>query len=156
MIRPCSLLFVLAALSLGAAAAVTEDRIHQSLASVKKDFAEVKGLALEAKQEKDIVRLGCVSDKMDKIVAILAPLRARIVEDLKKPRGERTQLERRGAEMVDVARSVAALRAQAGKCVGQKVVTLAEKTAVVGEEDDPTYEPVPPVIGVRPPPASAY
>jgi hypothetical protein len=94
---------------------------------------------------------------MDKIVAILAPLRARIVEDLKKPRGERTQIERRGAEMVDVARSVAALRAQAGKCVGQKVVTLAEKTAAaVGEEDDPTYEPVPPVIGVRPPPASAY
>ncbi|HEY6001504.1 MAG TPA: hypothetical protein VIV57_01440 [Anaeromyxobacter sp.] len=143
-----------------------------SLARMKTSMKQVLGRVEEARNEKDVVKLNCVNEKLTQIKALL-----KVAEQADIALHEAVSNKDPAAESefakIAIARSkVEGLRADSEQCIGQLAYIVDEKTTV--EVQQPSNLPgdsssdevrerrrglgppfsVPPVI--RPPPASRW
>lgn len=141
----------------------------EHLARMKATFKQVLGRVEEARDEKDVVKLNCVNEKLAQIKALL-----RVAEQADVALHEAIVTKDPGAETefskVAIARTkVDALRGEADQCIGQLAYVVDEKTTVevVLPDDLPDADQgrrrerrrgsevaVPPVV--RPPAASLW
>ncbi len=140
------------------------------IARMKVALKQVLGRVEEARNEKDVVKLNCVNEKLTQIKALL-----RVAEQADIALHEAVSNRDPGAEAefskVAIARAkIDALRGESEQCIGQLAYIVDEKTTVevqqpsnlpsqaadaelfgYGHRRGPPF-PVPPVV--RPPPAS--
>lgn len=143
------------------------DHLARMRVALKQALARVE----DARQEKDVVKLNCVNEKLTQMKALL-----KVAEQADVALHEAVTARHPAAEAelskVAIARAkIDALRGQADRCVGQLAFVVEEKTTVEvqappdlpGEGEGPSGVdarhrgppfPVPPVV--RPPPASPY
>ena len=142
------------------------------VARMKAALKLVLGRVEEARNEKDVVKLNCVNEKLTQIKALL-----RVAEQADVALHEAVSNRDPGAESelskVAIARAkIDALRGESEQCIGQLAYIVDEKTTVEvqqpsnlprqaadtelfgGERRRGPAWPVPPVV--RPPPASPY
>jgi ribosomal protein L9 len=143
----------------------------ENLARMKTSLKQVLGRVEEARNEKDVVKLNCVNEKLTQIKALL-----KVAEQADISLHEAVSNKDAAAESefakITIARSkVEGLRAESEQCIGQLAYIVDEKTTVevqqpsnlpgdAGDEDarerrrrGPPF-PAPPVV--RPPPASRW
>jgi len=139
------------------------------LARMKAALKQVTGRIEEARNEKDVVKLNCVNEKLTQIKALY-----KVAEQADVALHEAVSNRDPGAEAefskVSIARAkIDALRGEADQCIGQLAYIVDEKTTVEVQQPSnlpnaadaelfagdgrrgPPF-PVPPVV--RPPPAS--
>ena len=143
------------------------------IARMKAALKQVLGRVEEARNEKDIVKLNCVNEKLTQIKSLL-----KVAEQADISLHEAISNRDPGAESefskVSIARAkIDALRGEADQCIGQLAYIVDEKTTVEVQQPsnlpDPNADqelfagssrrhgppfPVPPVV--RPPPASPH
>jgi hypothetical protein len=143
----------------------------ENIARMKTSMKQVLGRVEEARNEKDVVKLNCVNEKLTQIKALLkvaeqADIALHEMVSNKDPASESEFAK------ITIARSkVEGLRADSEQCIGQLAYIVDEKTTVEvsqpsnlpgdSSSDDvrgrrgqgPPF-PVPPVV--RPPPASRW
>jgi hypothetical protein len=131
------------------------DRMRQAVKAVT--------VRLEAaRQEKDIVKLNCVNEKLTQIKGLLkvSELAKATAQEAMARRDESAPAELR---KIDVAQDKSdKLRSEAEQCIGQLAFAVGQQTTVEVEQpkDLPSSdvtggEPPPPTLS-RPPPASRY
>ena len=172
----CALLASSASAQLSTGQKVTSDaeKLEASadhVARMKAALKQVLGRVEEARNEKDIVKLNCVNEKLTQIKSLL-----KVAEQADISLHEAISSRDPGAESefskVAIARAkIDALRGESDQCIGQLAYIVDEKTTVEVQQPsnlpDPTADqelfagqsrrrgppfPVPPVV--RPPPAS--
>jgi phage-related tail fiber protein len=141
----------------------------EQIARMKTSLKQVLGRVEEARNEKDIVKLNCVNEKLTQIKALL-----KVAEQADVALHEAVSNKDPGAASefakIGIARSkVERLRADSEQCIGQLAYIVDEKTTVEvqqpslpeGEDADsrergrrgPPF-PAPPIV--RPPPSSLW
>ena len=144
----------------------------EHVARMKTAMKQVFGRIEEARNEKDVVKLNCVNEKLAQIKALL-----KVAEQADVALHEAIANRDPGADSelskVSIARTkVEGLRAESEQCIGQLSYVVDEKTTVeVQLPDLPEQEgeaaqegttrrhrepPLPPPPVVRPPPASLW
>jgi ribosomal protein L9 len=145
----------------------------ENVARMKTSMKQVLGRVEEARNEKDVVKLNCVNEKLTQIKALL-----KVAEQADVALHEAVSNKDAAAESefakIGIARSkVEGLRADSEQCIGQLAYIVDEKTTVEvsqpsnlpgdSSSDDVRWRrtrgqgppfPVPPVV--RPPPASRW
>lgn len=141
----------------------------ENLARMKTALKQVLGRVEEARNEKDVVKLNCVNEKLAQIKALL-----RVAEQADIALHEAIATRDPGAETefskIAIARTkVEGLRGESEQCIGQLAYVVDEKTTVevILPADLPDFDParrrepprgppfaVPPVV--RPPAASLW
>lgn len=141
----------------------------EQIARMKTSLKQVLSRVEEARNEKDIVKLNCVNEKLTQIKSLF-----RIAEQADIALHEAVSKHDPGAESefakIGIARSkVEGLRAESEQCIGQLAYIVDEKTTVEvqqpalpegtdGEARERTrrgpWFPAPPIV--RPPPASPW
>jgi hypothetical protein len=179
-VNPKTLLLIACTLGAGPAAAAAptpqkgtsdSDKLEaaaEHLARMKASLKQVLGRVEEARNEKDVVKLNCVNEKLTQIKALL-----KIAEQADLALHEAVSNKDQAAESefakIGIARTkIEGLRADSEQCIGQLAYMVDEKTTVEvqqpsnlpgeGEDRDgrrrgPPF-PAPPIV--RPPPASKY
>ncbi len=141
----------------------------EQIARMKASLKQVLGRVEEARNEKDVVKLNCVNEKLTQIKALL-----KVAEQADVALHEAVANKDQGASSefvkIGIARSkVEVLRGQSEQCIGQLAYIVDEKTTVEvqqpslpeGEDADsrergrrgPPF-PAPPIV--RPPPSSLW
>jgi hypothetical protein len=143
----------------------------EHLARMKTSLKQVLARVEEARNEKDVVKLNCVNEKLTQIKALL-----KVAEQADIALHEAISNRDPGAESefskIGIARTkVEGLRGESEQCIGQLAYVVDEKTTVEvqqpalpdGEDDDARARerrrrgpPFPPPPIVRPPPASPF
>ena len=141
----------------------------EHIARMKTSLKQVLGRVEEARNEKDVVKLNCVNEKLTQIKALL-----KVAEQADIALHEAISNRDPGAESefakIGIARTkVEGLRGESEQCIGQLAYVVDEKTTVEvqqpalpdGEDDEARARerrrrgpPFPPPPIVRPPPAS--
>jgi hypothetical protein len=180
-VNPKTLLAIACTLAAGPAAAAApmpqkgtpdSDKLEaaaEHLARMKASLKQVLGRVEEARNEKDVVKLNCVNEKLTQVKALL-----KIAEQADIALHEAVSNKDQAAESefakIGIARTkVEGLRADSEQCIGQLAYMVDEKTTVEvqqpsnlpGEGDDardgrrrgPPFG-APPIV--RPPVASKY
>ncbi len=172
----CALLVAPASAQLSTGQKVTSDadKLEASadhIARMKVSLKHVLGRVEEARNEKDVVKLNCVNEKLTQIKALL-----RVAEQADVGLHEAISNRDPGAEAelskVAIARAkIDALRGESDQCIGQLAYIVDEKTTVEvqqpsnlpgeGNDDDAREQrrrgpPYPPPPIVRPPPSSRW
>jgi hypothetical protein len=117
----------------------------------------------QAKDDKDLVKLNCVTERLTQVRGLLKVSEGAEAE-LKDAiaRKEDDAAEHEFTKVALAGRKVAALREDAEQCIGQLAFFNDEKTQVDVEvpaglpKSDPTWVPAPPGIEQRQPPASGF
>jgi hypothetical protein len=179
LVNPKKLLLIACTLAAGPAAAAPtpqkgtsdSDKLEaaaEHLARMKASLKQILGRVEEARNEKDVVKLNCVNEKLTQVKALL-----KIAEQADIALHEAVSNRDAAAESefakIGIARTkVEGLRADSEQCIGQLAYMVDEKTTVEvqqpsnlpgeGEDRDgrrrgPAF-PAPPVV--RPPAASNY
>jgi len=144
----------------------------ENLARMKTSLKQVLARVEEARNEKDIVKLNCVNEKLTQIKALL-----KVAEQADLALHEAISNKDQGSESeftkIGIARTkVEGLRSESEQCIGQLAYIVDEKTTVEVQQpsnlpaggDDERREralgrrgpPFPPPPIVRPPPASRW
>ena len=139
------------------------ERSAESLAKMKSAMKQVLSRAEEARNEKDVVKLNCVNEKLTQIKGLL-----KVAEQADIALHEAVAKQEPGADAeyqkISIARTkIEALRSDSEQCIGQLAYIVDEKTTVEvqapGDLPDrgngtERRAPAPPVV--RPPPASPF
>lgn len=143
----------------------------EHLARMKTSLKQVLGRVEEARNEKDVVKLNCVNEKLTQIKALL-----KVAEQADIALHEAISNRDAGSESefakIGIARTkVEGLRSESEQCIGQLAYVVDEKTTVEvqqpalpdGDDDAARARerrrrgpPFPPPPIVRPPPASLW
>lgn len=129
---------------------------------MKQVLKQVIGRLEEARNEKDIVRLNCVNEKLTQVKGLLKVSEQADIA-LQEAVARRDEAADAEFQKIGIARAkVDQLRAEVEECIGQLAFAVDEKTTVEVEvprdlpnQDVTNREPPPPVVS-RPPPASRY
>jgi hypothetical protein len=182
-VNPKTLLLIACTLAAGPAAAAgptprkgtsDSDKLEaaaEHVARMKASLKQVLGRVEEARNEKDVVKLNCVNEKLTQIKALL-----KIAEQADIALHEAVSNKDQAAESefakIGIARTkVEGLRADSEQCIGQLAYMVDEKTTVEVQQpsnlpgegaDDEARDrrrhgppfPAPPIV--RPPPASRW
>ena len=140
-----------------------EDRTEKALQSLRDLVGQTEKLLGQAKDEKDLVKLNCVTEKVGLVRGLLKVSEAAAAE-LKDAiaRKEDDAAEHEYTKVALASRKVASLREDAEQCIGQLAYFNDEKTLVDVDvpaglpSADPTFVAAPPVVISRPPPASGF
>jgi len=136
------------------------DRSERYIDEMRKLLKEVLKILANARQEKDVVKLNCVNEKVTQVKGLLRVSEQSSInlqEDVAKQEIDDARHE---YLKVAIAREkVQQLRAYAEQCIGQLAFVVDENTVVKVEvpenlpQEQPQVPSIPPVV-VRPPPAS--
>lgn len=138
------------------------EKADENIVRMKHVLKQVISRLEDARNEKDIVKLNCVNEKLTQIKGLL-----RVSEQADIALQEAAARKDEGAESefqkIAIARvKVDQLRAEAEECIGQLAFVVDEKTTVDVElprdlppQDLTDREPPPPPV-TRPPPASKF
>lgn len=132
------------------------------LGRMKQVLKQVIGRLEDARNEKDIVRLNCVNEKLTQIKGLLKVSEQADIA-MQEAVARRDEAAEAEFQKITIARAkVDQLRSEAEECIGQLAFAVDEKTTVEVEEprnlpdrDLTDRQPPPPTIS-RPPPASGY
>lgn len=135
---------------------------EEHLERMKQVLKQVIGRLEEARNEKDIVRLNCVNEKLTQVKGLLKVSEQADIA-LQEAVARRDEAADAEFQKIAIARAkVDQLRAEVEECIGQLAFAVDEKTTVEVEQprdlpegDLTDRQPPPPVIS-RPPPASRY
>jgi hypothetical protein len=182
-VNPKTLLLVAFALSAGSANAADAPRrgtsdtdkleaAAENVARMKTSMKQVLGRVEEARNEKDVVKLNCVNEKLTQIKALLKVAEQADIALHETVANKDPTSESEFAKITIARSKVEGLRADSEQCIGQLAYIVDEKTTVEvsqpsnlpgdSSSDDvrerrrglgPPF-PVPPVV--RPPPASRW
>ena len=148
------------------AAGLTEQQklaqADEHLNRMRQVLKQVSGRLEEARNEKDIVRLNCVNEKLTQIRGLLKVSEQADIA-LQEAVARRDEAADTEFQKIGIARAkVDQLRAEVEECIGQLAFVVDEKTIVeveqpkdLPDQDLTAREPPPPVVS-RPPPASRY
>ena len=136
------------------------DRAERYIDQMRQRLKEVLKILTSARQEKDVVKLNCVNEKVTQVkglVRVSEQSSINLQEDVAK---QEIDSARHEYLKIAIAREkVQQLRAEAEQCIGQLAFVVNQNTVVkvtVPEnlpQEEPQVPHVPPVV-VRPPPAS--
>ena len=136
------------------------DRAERYIDAMRQRLKEVLKILANARQEKDVVKLNCVNEKVTQVkglVRVSEQSSINLQEDVAKQEIDDARHE---YLKIAIAREkVQQLRAEAEQCIGQLAFVVDQNTVVkvtVPEnlpQEQPQVPEVPPVV-VRPPPAS--
>jgi hypothetical protein len=137
-----------------------QERTDKSLEKMRDLSQQTQKLLEQAKDEKDLVKLNCVTERLGQVRG-LVKVAVDALAELKDAIARKDD-EAADHEFTKVALSqakVVALRADAEQCIGQLAFFTDEKTLVDVEvpaltKADPTWIPAPRAIELRQPPAS--
>jgi hypothetical protein len=141
-----------------------------ALARMKTSLKQVLGRVEEARNEKDVVKLNCVNEKLTQIKALLKVAEQADISLHEAVANKDPMAESEFAKIAIARSKVEGLRADSEQCIGQLAYIVDEKTTVEvqqpsnlpgdGNDDDrdrrrrgPPF-PAPPIV--RPPPASRW
>ena len=136
---------------------------QQYLASMNTILGQVNKLADRARQEKDIIKLNCVNDKLVQVKGSIN-VGEGIYKTLQAANARNDQAERdhEFAKLTITYQKVTVLRQEAEACIGEEIAYVG-KTRVdiqvdpdVTRQGDPTVEPPPELPVFRPPVASPF
>ena len=138
--------------------AQADDHINR----MKQVLTQVIGRLEEARNEKDIVRLNCVNEKLTQVKGLIKVSEQADIA-LQEAVARRDEAADAEYQKIAIARAkVDQLRAEVEECIGQLAFAVDEKTTVeveqprdLPDQDLTDREPPPPVVS-RPPPASRY
>lgn len=138
------------------------DRADEHLVRMRQALKEVIGRLEDARNEKDIVRLNCVNEKLTQIKGLLKVSEQADIA-LQESVARRDQAAEAEFQKIAIARAkVDQLRSEVEECIGQLAFAVDEKTTVeveqprdLPDQDLTQREPPPPLVS-RPPPASRY
>ena len=135
---------------------------EEHLNRMKQVLKQVIGRLEEARNEKDIVRLNCVNEKLTQIKGLLKVSEQADIA-LQEAVARRDEAADAEFQKIGIARAkVDQLRAEVEECIGQLAFAVDEKTTVEVElpkdlpEGDLTNRQPPAPVVSRPPPASVY
>jgi len=139
------------------------DRTEKALVQIRNLVSQTQKLLDQAKDEKDIVKLNCVGDRLVQVRGLLRVSEGAATE-LKEAaaRKEEEAAEHEFTKVALASSKVVALRADAEQCIGQLAYYSDEKTLVDVEipkglpTSDPTWVAPPRSIEVRQPFASGF
>ena len=138
------------------------EQAEDHLNRMKQVLKQVIGRLEEARNEKDIVRLNCVNEKLTQIKGLLKVSEQADIA-LQEAVARHDEAADTEFQKIGIARAkVDQLRAEVEECIGQLAFAVDEKTIVeveqpkdLPDQDLTSREPPQPVVS-RPPPASAY
>ena len=165
LVIACALLSRGAAAQTPARATSDADKLEASaehLARMKTSLKQVLGRVEEARNEKDVVKLNCVNEKLTQIKGLLKVSEQADIA-LQEAVARHDEAADTEFQKIGIARAkVDQLRAEVEECIGQLAFAVDEKTIVeveqpkdLPDQDLTSREPPQPVVS-RPPPASAY
>jgi hypothetical protein len=142
-----------------------------SLARMKTSLKQVLGRVEEARNEKDVVKLNCVNEKLTQIKALLKVAEQADIALHEAVANKDPMAESEFAKIAIARSKVEGLRADSEQCIGQLAYIVDEKTTVEVQQpsnlpgdagDDDARDrrrrgstfPAPPIV--RPPPASRW
>ncbi len=137
-------------------------RADEAIDRMKELLRQVLSRLEDARNEKDVVRLNCINEKLTQMKALLKVAEQSDValQEAAARRDEATEAEFQKISIAKV--KVEQLRADTEECIGQLAFVVDEKTTVEVEtpRDLPLYDltrrsPPPPPVA-RPPPASRF
>ncbi len=138
--------------------AQADDHVNRMKQALKQVIAHLE----EARNDKDIVRLNCVNEKLTQVKGLIKVSEQADIalQEAVARRDGSTDAE---YQKIAIARAkVDQLRAEVEECIGQLAFAVDEKTTVeveqpkdLPDQDLTEREPPPPVVS-RPPPASRY
>lgn len=138
-----------------------KDSAEKSLNEMRAALKGVLKLLEEARDDKDLLKLSCVNEKLTQVKGLLKVSEQAEVELGEAVARKEKDIAEHNSIKISIARErIEQLRLEAEQCIGQLAYVIDEKTIVevVSPEglptDDPTVvsPPAPPVT--RPPPAS--
>jgi hypothetical protein len=140
-----------------------KQRTDKALKSMRELLGKAQKLLDQARDEKDIVKLNCVNEKVLQLRGLLKVSDA-AANDLREAiaRSEDEAAEHHYTKVQLLQRKVAAVREDAEQCIGQLAFYSDEKTQVAVEtpkdlpDKDVTLVKVPADVLSRPPPASGF
>ncbi len=137
-------------------------KAEEHLGRMKQVLKQVIGRLEDARNEKDIVRLNCVNEKLTQIKGLLKVSEQADIA-LQEAVARRDESAEAEFQKIGIARAkVDHLRSEVEECIGQLAFAVDEKTTVeveqpkdLPDQDLTSREPPPPVV-TRPPPVSPY
>jgi len=138
------------------------EQAEDHLARMKLVLKQVIGRLEDARNEKDIVRLNCVNEKLTQIKGLLKVSEQADIA-MQEAVARRDESAEGEFQKIGIARAkVDQLRSEVEECIGQLAFAVDEKTTVEVEQpkdlpitDMTQREPPAPIVS-RPPPASRY
>lgn len=138
------------------------EQAEDHLGRMKQVLKQVIGRLQDARNEKDIVRLNCVNEKLTQIKGLLKVSEQSDIA-MQEAVARRDESAEADFQKIGIARAkVDQLRSEVEECIGQLAFAVDEKTTVeveqprdLPDQDLTSREPPPPVVS-RPPPASRY
>jgi hypothetical protein len=138
-------------------------RADEYLDRMKQVMKQVLKLLEEARNEKDVVKLNCVNEKLTQVKGLLrVSEQADISLQESVAKNEKDTADHEFQKISIAKTKVEQLRAEAEECIGQLAYVVDEKTTVEVEtpkdlpDRDVTDREGPPPVVTRPPPASAF
>jgi len=138
------------------------DKADKDVAAMRQALKQVLQRLEESREEKDVVKLNCVNEKLTQIKGLLKVAEQADIS-LQEAVARRDDSAQADLAKVGMAKGkVDQLRTEAEACVGQLAYVVDERTQVEVEvpanlpKGDPTDREPPPPVLVRPPPASRY
>lgn len=139
------------------------DRASSYLAEMKEVLGHVLGLLKDAREEKDVIKVNCVNEKLTSIKGLIRIAeQADITLQEAVAKGEKDTATHEYHKIAISHQKVKMLKTEAEQCVGELAFAVG-KTSVEVEvdkdqvpEDDPTVVEFPETPVVRPPAASPY
>jgi|DewCreStandDraft_4_1066084.scaffolds.fasta_scaffold00284_30 hypothetical protein len=139
------------------------ERSSQYLAEMKQILGSVLKLLKEARDEKDVIKVNCVNEKLTSIKGLIRiSEQADVALQEAVAKGESDTSAHEFHKLVISHQKIKILKTEAEQCVGELAFAVG-KTSVEVEvdrdvvpQDDPTMVPLPDTPVVRPPAASPY
>lgn len=140
-----------------------EQRIKGQVSKMKDLQGQIDKIGTQARNERDIVKLNCVNEKLAQVRGLVRVSEGAAGE-LRDAAARRDDDDAQHAltKSTIAASKVSQLRQEAEQCIGQLAYFNDEKTVVEMEtppgltETDPTLVPVPPGVINRAPPGSGF
>ncbi|RME28597.1 MAG: hypothetical protein D6806_02655 [Deltaproteobacteria bacterium] len=139
------------------------ERASSYLAEMKQVLSHVLKLLKEARDEKDIIKINCINEKLTTIKGLIRiSEQADMTLQEAVAKGERESAEHEFHKIAISHQKVRNLRAEAEQCVGELAFAVGKTTVEVEvdkdqvPEKDPTEVPLPETPVIRPPAASPY
>ena len=132
-------------------------RTEDTIGEMQKVLREVLRKLEEARQERDLVKLNCVNEKLTQIKALLRIAeQANVALQESVARGSEDGADHEFAKVTIAGQRTRELRAEAEQCIGELAYVVDEKTVVTvetpqGLPDTSTNPPVSPPVVVNPP-----
>ena len=140
-----------------------ESRMEHLVEQMHQQTAAMEKIAVQARKEKDIVKLDCVNAKVNQVKG-LVKISEQAAADLHEAnaRQDDDTSQNHFTKATMAGRKVSQLRQDAEQCIGQLAYYTDDKTHVDVEvppglpSTDSTYAPAPTTIDNRPAPASGF